>query len=181
MAAVLAGAAVAIAGSGVGSRPPPPGRHAMPTAPVDATRPPSPGLILTGAATTVVMWPVGYPLFTPTGGPPAYVDDLSSGRLGKRQIPGIIGCDCRPDLIAVGRRLVYEGSGGTTAIPAGLNGKPRVLGSTQFFAPSAAPGYVWLVRYRNRVLGQAPVRVRPVLITGARRGKWSPCPLKRTW
>src|SRR5260370_41324089 len=101
----------------------------MPTAPVDATRPPSPGLILTGAATTVVMWPVGYPLFTPTGGPPAYVDDLSSGRPRKRQIPGIIGCDCRPDLIPGGRPRRYESPGGTTALTAGAKRKPRLLGS----------------------------------------------------
>jgi hypothetical protein len=46
-------------------------------------------------------------------------------------------------------------------------------GSTQFFAPSAPPGYVWLVRFRNRVLGQAPARVRPVRVTGG-LAMWSP-------
>src|SRR5262249_57637933 len=54
---------------------------------------------------------------------------------------------------------------------AGRAGRPRVLGSTQFFAPSAAPGQVWLVHYRNGVLGQAPVRVRPVPVTGGPAGE----------
>lgn len=169
---VVAGAAAVIASSGAGSRPQPPGRHARPAVPAHATRPArSPGLILAGAATTVVMWPVGYPLFTPAGGPPAYVADLSSGRLWTRQIPGIIGCDCQPYLIGAGARLVYAGSGGTTAIVAGLTGKPRVLGTTQFFAPAAAVGQVWLVHYGNGVPGQAPVRVRPVPVTGGPAGE----------
>ena len=168
---VVAGAAAVIAGSGAGSRPRPPGPHALPTAPAHAIRSASPGLILAGAATTVVMWPAGYPLFTPAGGPPAYVDDLSSGRRAKRQIPGIIGCDCQPYLIGAGQRLVYAGSGGTTAIPAALNGKPRVLGSTQFFAPSAAPDHVWLVRFHGGYLGQAPVSVMSVPVTGGRPGQ----------
>src|SRR5262249_46242480 len=54
---------------------------------------------------------------------------------------------------------------------AGRAGRPRVLGSTQFFAPSAVPGQVWLVHYRNGVLGQAPVRVRPVPVTGGPAGE----------
>jgi hypothetical protein len=169
--AAVAGAAAVIAGAGGGSRPRPPGRPAVPAAPAPARRPAPPGLILAGSATTLVMWPAGYPLFTPAGGPPAYVADLTSGGLRERQIPGIIGCDCQPYLAGVGGRLVYVGSGGTTAITAGLAGKPRVLGSTPFFAPSAAPGHVWLVRYRNGVLGQAPVTVRPVPVTGGTAGE----------
>jgi hypothetical protein len=170
IAMVVAGAAAVVAGSGAGSRPRPPGRDALPAAPAHAIGPAPRGLILPGAATTVVLWPVGYPAFTPTSGPPAYVADLSSGRLVKRQIPGIVGCDCRPYLIGVGERLVYVGSGGTTAISAGLSGKPRVLGSTQFFAPSAAPGHIWLVRYRGGYPGQGPVTVRPVPVAGGPAG-----------
>src|SRR5262249_54311730 len=117
LAAGGAGVAAASAGSAAGGRPRPPGLHAGLTAPAHAIRPAMPpGLVLAGAATTVVMWPVGYPLFTETGGPPAYVADLGSGRLWKRQIPGIVGCDCRPYLIGVDGRLVYVGSGGITAI-----------------------------------------------------------------
>ncbi|HEY6278978.1 MAG TPA: hypothetical protein VIX86_21920 [Streptosporangiaceae bacterium] len=171
MALVAAATGAVIAGSGAGSRPRPPGRHTGSAAPAHAVRPAlPPGLVLAGAATTLVMWPVGYPLFTPTSGPPAYVDDLGSGRLQQRQIPGIIGCDCRPYLIGAGGRLVYVGSGGTTAISADLKGRPRVLGATYFFAPSAAPGQVWLVHYRGGVPGQAPVTVRPVPVTGGPAG-----------
>jgi hypothetical protein len=171
IATVAAATVAVIAGSGRGSRPRPPGPRARPAAPADAVRPPrSPRLILAGAATTMVMWPVGYPLFTPAGGPPAYLNDLTTGRLSQRQIPGIAACDCNPYLIGTGGRLVYVGSGGTTAIGADLTGRPRVLGSTPFFAPSAAPGHVWLVRYLGGYLGQGPVTVRPVPVTGGPAG-----------
>jgi hypothetical protein len=170
--AVVVGGSAAVIAYSTAADARPPGLHARQAAPAHPIRPePPPSLILPGAATTVVMWPVGYPLFTPTSGPPAYVADLGSGRLWKRQIPGIIGCDCRPYLIGVGDRLVYVGSGGTTAIPASLTGRPRVLGSTQFFAPSAEPGHVWLVRYRGGYLGQGPVTVRPVPVTGGPAGE----------
>jgi hypothetical protein len=171
MAVVAGGAAAVIAGSGAGSRPRPPGPRARPAAPASVVRPArSPGLILANSATTVVMWPVGYPLFTSAGGPPAYVDDLTTGRLSQRQIPGIAGCDCNPYLIGAGRWLVYVGPGGTAAIGADMTGRPRVLGSTPFFAPSAAPGHVWLVRYRGGYLSQGPVTVRPVPVTGGPAG-----------
>jgi hypothetical protein len=70
-AAVLTGAAAMIAGSGAGSRPGPGGRHAIPAAPAHAVRPTVvslPGPILAGAATMVVMCPVGYPAFGPNSG-----------------------------------------------------------------------------------------------------------------
>jgi len=172
LVAVLAAAAAVIMAGGSGSRPRRPVTHPVRAAPAHAIRPaPVPGLILGGAATTVVMWPVGYPLFTSAGGPPAYVDDLTTGHLSRRQVPGIVGCDCQPYLIGVSRRLVYVGAGGTTVIPADLAGKPRVLGTTPFFAPAAAPGHIWLVRYRGGYLGQAPVRVRPVPVTGGPPGQ----------
>ena len=172
LVAVLAAAAAVIMAGGSGRRPRRPVTHPVRAAPAHAIRPaPVPGLILGGAATTVVMWPVGYPLFTPAGGPPAYVNDLTTGHLSRRQVPGIVGCDCQPYLIGVSRRLVYVGAGGTTVIPADLAGKPRVLGTTPFFAPAAAPGHIWLVRYRGGYLGQAPVRVRPVPVTGGPPGQ----------
>jgi hypothetical protein len=172
MAAVLAGTAAVIAGSR-GDRPRPPGHHGRPARAARAARhaaAPLSGPILAGAATTVLTWPVGYPAFGPSGGPPAYVDDLSTGRLSQRQIPGIVGCDCQPYLIRAGQRLVYVGSGGTTSISADLKGKPRLLGTTPFFAPSAAPDHIWLVRFRGGYLGQAPVSVMSVPVTGGRPG-----------
>jgi hypothetical protein len=169
--AVLAAAAAVLTAAGSGSRPQPPVGRPARAAPAHVIRPaPVPGLILGGAATAVVMWPVGYPLFTSAGGPPAYVDDLTTGHLSRRQVPGIAGGDYQPYLIRVGRWLVYVGAGGTAVISADLVGKPRVLGTTPFFAPAAAPGRIWLVRYRGGMLGQAPVRVRPAPVTGGPPG-----------
>jgi hypothetical protein len=165
---VIAGVAAAVVNSRAGGRTPIRG-HAVTTGPGRAVRP-VPGLSLPGAGTTVVVWPIGYPLFTPTSGPPAYVDELSSGRHWLRQIPGIIGCDCRPYLIGVGSRLVYAGSGGATAMSAGLTGRPVVLGATQFFAPSAAQGHIWLIRYSHGYEGQGPVMASSVPVTGGPAG-----------
>jgi len=166
---VLAASAAVITAASLGSHPRQPASRPARTAPAPGIRP-LPGLILAGAATTVVMWPVGRPVFTPAGGPPAYVDDLTTGHLTRRQIPGIAGCDCLPYLIGVGKRLVYVSAGGTAVIPADLAGKPRMLGTTPFFAPSAAQGHIWLVRFRGGVQGRAPVRVRPVPVTGGPPG-----------
>lgn len=142
----------------------------------DAGHHPPPGPGAMGIAATVLLWPVGYPTFGPNGfGPPAYLDNLGTGRLARRQIPGIIGCDCHPYLIAVGHQLVYVGQRGTTAIAADLQGTPRVLGTTQFFAPSAEPGHVWL-SYKRKT---ARV-VRPVPVTGGRPGPAITLP-KGTW
>jgi hypothetical protein len=131
---------------------------------------PAPGLTLPGVATAVVVWPIGYPYFTATGGPPAYVLELDSGRHWLRQIPHIIGCDCRPYLIGVGGRLIYAGSGGTTAISARLTGKPRVLGATQFFVPSASRRHVWLIRYSHGYERPGPVFAKSASVTGGQVG-----------
>jgi hypothetical protein len=171
-AAVLASGGGIIAGSHAGN-PRPPRGHATGTPPAHAIRPsaaPLLGPILPGAATSLVMWPVGFPAFGPNSGPAAYVDNLSTGRLSRRQIPGIVGCDCQPYLLDVGNRLVYVGSGGITAVSPDLKGKPRVLGGTEFFAPAADPHRVWLVRFLGGYLGQGPVRTWSVPINGGPAG-----------
>lgn len=170
LVAVLAGAAAVITAVSSGSHPRQPASRSARTALPHAIRP-LPGLILPGAATTAVMWPVGPPNFTNAGGPPAYVADLTTGHLSQHQLPGIAGCDCQPYLIEAGKQLVYVGSGGTTAIPADLTGKPRVLGTTPFFAPAAVPGHVWLIRFAGGMLGQAPVRAWPVPVIGGPPGE----------
>jgi hypothetical protein len=162
--AAAGGTAGIVAGfaSRTGQRPP--SQHKPPSR-AHVGRPkaaPMRGPILSGADTMLLTWPVGYPAFTATGGPPAYLEDLSTGRLSSRQIPGISGCDCQPYAIGVGRWVVYVGSGGAMAISPELKGKPRVLGATPFFAPAADPGHVWLVRFHGGYLGQAPVRVQSV-------------------
>jgi hypothetical protein len=126
-------------------------------------------LLLDGAATTVVLWPVGTPAFGPDFGPPAYTGDLGTGHFAQRTIPAIAGGDFQPYAMAVGTRLVYVGSAGTMAISASLTGKPRVLGPTPFFAPSAAAGRVWLVNYRDYVNG-GPVSARQVPVGGGPGG-----------
>ena len=177
--AVMAGGAALVLTASTGAHRRAPDPRARRVAPAHAIRP-APGLVLAGSATTVVMWPNGLPNFGPAGGPPAYLADLGSGRLVQRQIPGIAGCDCQPYLIAAGRRLVYVGSG-TTAIGAALTGAPRVLGKTPFFAPSAEPGHVWLIRFRGGHLDQGPATVQSVPVAGGRPGPVIPLPRGATY
>ena len=97
--------------------------------------------VLRASRTSLLMWPVGYPVFTPTGGPPAYVQS-AAGRV-LRQPPQMAAGDYQPYLVVTGDALVYVGDG-TSVIPDDLDGRPRVLGRSPFFAPSAAPGQVWI-------------------------------------
>jgi hypothetical protein len=149
VAAVLAGAAGVAAGlHGPGHQPP--GPRGQPRPPVAARR------LVTGPApippsvdTTVLMWPAGSASFGAGGGPAAYIDDLSTGRLTQTRTLAIGAGDYQPLLSQVGRWLVYVGNG-VTAIGDDLSGHPRVLGPTPFFAPSATPGDVWLFRTGTR-------------------------------
>lgn len=164
--AVLGSAAGVAAGlRGPGSRlhhhPGPHGRAGSPVAAGHAGGGPAP--IPRSIGTTVLMWPVGYPAFGPGGGPPAYIDDLSTGRLAQSQALAIAAGDYQPLLTQVGRWLVYVGNG-TMAIRDDLSGNPRVLGPTPFFAPSAAPGHIWLFRSRNGM--QGPIQAWQVPVTG---------------
>jgi hypothetical protein len=137
--------------------------HPGPARPVsDSGHRPPPGRGALGIGATMLMWPSGGPESWASG---AYVDELSTGRLVQRQLPGIVPGDYSPYLITVGSRLVYVSRDGTTAIAANLTGKPRVLGTTQFFAPSAEPGHVWLSYDRQK----ASV-VRSVPVTGGQPG-----------
>jgi hypothetical protein len=109
--------------------------------------------------TTVLMWPAG---FGQCCGPVA-VDNLTTGRLAQSQEPAIGVGDYQPLLTQVGRWLVYVGdSGDTAAIRDDLSGHPRVVGTTPFFAPSAAPGHVWLFRVRKGMHIQIQARLVPV-------------------
>jgi hypothetical protein len=159
----IASVAGAVIASAVGdNRVLPPQRHTGPAAFARHTQGPRAAPILAGARTVVVLWPVGRPAFGPDFAPPAYVADLSTGQLSRRPVPAIAGGDYQPYVISVGTRLVYVGSAGTMTIRASLEDQPAVLGPpTPFFAPSATPGRVWLVYYRNYADG-GPVRAREV-------------------
>ena len=56
--------------------------------------------------------------------------------------------------------------GWTMAVSSDLKGKPRAVGATGFFAPSATRGHVWLVRFLGGYLGQGPVRTWSAPLSG---------------
>jgi hypothetical protein len=135
--------------------------------PSDRAQPRSqPALLATGIGTTVLLWPVGYPSFGPDGGPPAYLDNLQTGRRVLHGVPGIAAGDYQPLLIAVGRQVVYQGGCGVVAMPADLQGNPRTLACGGFFAASATPDHVWLVRASET----SQVGVRSAPVNGGRVG-----------
>jgi hypothetical protein len=117
-------------------------------------RPAAAAPLLPDMSSRLVLWPWppgSMPGFSSSGGPPAEVVNLDTGTRALRYLPHIAGGDYFPYLIAVGRRLVYSGGQGTLAIPADLAGRPRLLGRTPEFAPSASPERVWVWSGRNRV------------------------------
>lgn len=154
--AVLASVVAAIAGHRAS------GHHQPMIGARAGSRPTMPRPLLAGVRAAVVMWPSGGPEAWESG---AYVDDLGTGHITLRDLPGIYGCDCHPYLIGTGQQVVYVAWGGVAALPAGLTGRPRWLGSSGF-APSAAPGHIW----QSASTGRGPARVRLVAVTGGRPG-----------
>jgi hypothetical protein len=117
----------------------------------------APAPIPRNVGTTLLMWPAGYPAFGPGGGPSAYVDDLSTGRLTESEQPAIGSGDFQPLATLVGRWLLYVGDGAVNAIRDDLTGRPRVLATTPFLAPAAAPGRVWLFKVGHGMRGSVRV------------------------
>ncbi len=163
--AVTAGAAGVVVGlRGPSSRHPSrPAPHSRPRPTVAARHASAPAPFLPSVDTTLVMWPVGAATFGPQGGPAAYIDDLSTGRLTRSQAPAIAAGDYQPLVAQVGHWLVYVGNG-TTALRDDLSGRPRVLGSTPFFAAAARAGHIWLFQIANSMRGA--IRARLVSVTG---------------
>ena len=156
-------------GSGHPGGPPPRSHPGSPAAVRHVRR--GPALILRSADTTVLMWPAGYPAFSSAGGPAAYVDDLSAGRLTDSYRVAISAGDFQPLLARTGRWLVYVGNG-TTAIRDDLSGRPHVLGPTPFFAPAAAPGQVWLFQVIHGKHGSHfRITARTVPVAAGRPGR----------
>lgn len=167
---IATGAAVALLGSAVGvavglhgpgsrhpSRPGPHSHRGVAARHLIPAPPPIPRSV----DTTVLMWPVGPTDFGIGGGPPAYINDLSTGRLTQTRTLAIGAGDYQPLLEQAGRWLTYVGNA-TMAIRDDLSGHPRVLGPTPFFAPSATPGDVWLFRVRNGTRNQIQAWQVPV-------------------
>jgi hypothetical protein len=127
---------------------------------------PRPALLATGIGSTVLLWPVGYPLFGPNGGPPAYLENLQTGRRVLQGVPGIAAGDYQPLLLAVGSWVVYQGGCGVLAMPADLRGSPRTVACGGFFAASVTPNHVWLVR----ASATAQLGVQSAPVDGGRAG-----------
>jgi hypothetical protein len=138
--------------------------HPTPPRPALSTPRPSPAAShgptaprLPFIAAKVLMWP------------PSIVDDLRTGHSLQTEKFDLCCGDYQPLMITVGRWLVYVGDG-ATAIRSDLTGQ-RLLGKTPFFAPSAAPGEVWLEDLgTGKNVGSDPIRIRQVPVTGGAAG-----------
>ena len=134
---LTAGALVAVCGTGTGlyatmrGNPPPPRPSPSPPRPSPAVSLEPAAPRLPPIAAKVLMWP------------PSGVDDLRTGHYIQTDKFELCCGDYQPLMITAGRWLVFVGNG-VTAIRSDLSGRPRVLGKTPFFAPSATPGAVWL-------------------------------------
>ena len=174
LAVVLAGA-IGVA-AGLTSRGQPPVSRPRPRPAPPAPGPQAlPGPIPHSVGTTVLLWPVvapgEFPAFGPNTWPPAYLDDLATGRLSQRHKLAFAGGDFRPYLVQVSHWLVYVGRNGAMVIRDSLKGRQRVLGRTPFFAPAALPGHIWLERIHGDLGmdGRASVR-----LASARTGHHGP-------
>jgi len=99
--------------------------------------------------------------FSAGGGPPAYLDNLTTGKLSATGRPAISAGDFQPLLITVGHYLVYVGDG-TMVIRDDLRAQPRMLAKTPFFAPSAVPNHVWLTNLQSPHSSRHVVRLAAV-------------------
>ena len=160
--AVLASALGAVAGlRGSGRRP---GARPRPSpAASQHAGPQAPGLIPRSVDSMVLMWPVG------SGQAPGiYLDNLRTRRLRQAFTPSVDPGEFQP-LMLTGRWLVYVRQGRVLAAPADGPGRPRLLGKTLPFAPSAVPGHVWL-QYGIFPARPGLVRVRPVSVASGQAG-----------
>jgi hypothetical protein len=111
--------------------------------------------VLRGAGTTLLMWPAGAANFgdLPGGGSGtiARLDDVGTGDVSLRRIPGIAGGSFSYAMMPVGRWLVYNSDSGVSVIGDTLAGNPRVLGNASWFAPAAAKDSVLLVHVDSSV------------------------------
>jgi hypothetical protein len=139
---------------------PPPDRHPARTpGSGHVAGPPPAAAIPRSVDSTVLMWPVG-----PEQDGTIYLDNLHTGHLG--WAPAVVDPgEYQPIMLVDGRIVFVNGSGTVSAVEV-ATGRTRVLGTTQVFAPSAAPGRVWLV---YGAFGSQPV-VRSVSVAAGPPG-----------
>jgi hypothetical protein len=157
-AAVLAATLIVLAGGPGGPQGPARRDRPKPAQSAPPSRPGSGIQAITGIRGALLMWQAPGPVA---------VFSLRDGAQSSYDLAGAGVGDYQPALIKTGRWLVYVGHG-TTAIRSDRTGRPRILGTTPFFAPAARPGYVWLVDVgRDR---RAPQQARLVSASGAAPG-----------
>lgn len=159
VAAVLAASLGAFAGLHGPSRPPPASQPRP--GPAVGHPPQVPGPIPASAGTTVLMWPGG-----PGQDGTIDLDNLRTGKLG--QAVPVVDPGVNQPIMLVSGWIVYVMNTGVRATEV-VTGKTRVLGETLAFAPSAAPGDVWL-EYGYYGPGTAAVTVRSVPVADGRPG-----------
>jgi hypothetical protein len=159
-AAGLAAALGVFTGLHAAGRPGYPSQSRPRPAASDPARPRVPGPLPTNVGTAVLMWPVG--------GQAGDIN-LSNVRTGRplRALPAVDPGEYQP-IMAVGHWIVYVINNAVRATDA-LTGKTRVLGTALAFAPSAAPGDVWL-EYGADQSGAVAVTVRSVPVAGGPPG-----------
>jgi hypothetical protein len=120
-----------------------------------------PGAIPGSVDTTVLMWPA-----PPGQDGTIELDNLRTGKLGQAA-PVVDPGEYQPVML-VGGWIVFVGNNRVQAADA-VTGKTVVLGNALAFAPSAAPGDVWL-EYGSYQTSGAAVTVRSVPVSGGRPG-----------
>ncbi|MGH2875272.1 MAG: hypothetical protein ACRDNJ_10160 [Solirubrobacteraceae bacterium] len=110
------------------------------------------------------MWPAGGP------GTTVRVDQLGTGSVAVRRIPGIAPGDFPDQIVPLGRRLIYDGDDGMISVIAddhlSATAHPQLLGAASWFVPSVG-GRVLLV---NEDKYGFPVSARPVTVSTGARG-----------
>ena len=82
------------------------------------------------------------------------VVDFDTGKVADHELPEYGSGDAQYKLVRVGDDLVFRGHRGRDygafAVDAALRGRPRNLGRSWYFVPSATPGRVWLTSLDRR-------------------------------
>jgi hypothetical protein len=121
-----------------------------------------PGAIPGSVDATVLMWPGG-----PGQDGTINLDNLRTGKLGQAA-PVVDPGNYQPIMLVSGW-IVYVSNNSVRSADA-VTGKTRVLGRALAFAPSAAPGDVWL-EYGYYDPGAAAVTVQSVPVSGGQAGQ----------